>query len=59
MEYCTMEGGTNMELRHVYRKDLCAVGATALMPVYKLTDTDIVLMDTGCQAGPQRPDESY
>ena len=36
-----------MELRHVYGRTYAAVGATALMPVYKLTDTDIVLMDTG------------
>lgn len=35
-----------MELRHVYGNTYAAVGATALMPVYKLTDTDIVLMDT-------------
>ena len=34
-----------MELRHVYGRTYAAVGATALMPVYKLTDTDIVLMD--------------
>lgn len=36
-----------MDLRHVYGRTYAAVGATALMPVYKLTDTDIVLMDTG------------
>ena len=36
-----------MELRHDYGNTYAAVGATALMPVYKLTDTDIVLMDTG------------
>ena len=36
-----------MELRHVYGRTYAAVGATALMPVYKLPDTDIVLMDTG------------
>ena len=36
-----------MELRHVFGRTYAAVGATALMPVYKLTDTDIVLMDTG------------
>lgn len=36
-----------MELPHVYGNTYAAVGATALMPVYKLTDTDIVLMDTG------------
>ena len=36
-----------MELRHVYGRTYAAVGATALMPVYKLTATDIVLMDTG------------
>lgn len=34
-----------MELRHVYGRTYAAVGATALMPVYKLTDTDIVLME--------------
>ena len=43
-----------MELRHVYGRTYAAVGATALMPVYKLTDTDIVLMDTGYA----RPDRS-
>lgn len=36
-----------MELRHVYGNTYAAVGATALMPVYKLTERDIVLMDTG------------
>lgn len=36
-----------MELRHVYGNTYAAVGATALMPAYKLTERDIVLMDTG------------
>lgn len=36
-----------MELRHVYGNTYAAVGATALMPVYKLTERDIVLMDAG------------
>ena len=36
-----------MELRHVYGRTYAAVGATALMPVYKLAERDIVLMDTG------------
>lgn len=36
-----------MELRHVYGRTYAAVGATALMPVYKLTERDIVLMDMG------------
>ena len=37
-----------MELRHVYGNTYAAVeSATALMPVYKLTERDIVLMDTG------------
>lgn len=36
-----------MELRHVYGNTYAAVGATALMPVYKLTERGIVLMDTG------------
>ena len=36
-----------MELQHVYRNTYAAVGATALMPIYKLNDTDIVLLDTG------------
>lgn len=36
-----------MELRRVYGNTYAAVGATALMPVYKLTEQDIVLMDTG------------
>ena len=29
------------------------------MPVYKLTDTDIVLMDTGYAKLDRSPDESY
>ena len=33
-----------MELRHVYGRTYAAVGATALMPVYKLTERDIVLL---------------
>ena len=36
-----------MELRRVYGNTYAAVGATALMPVCKLTERDIVLMDTG------------
>ena len=36
-----------MELRHVYGGAYAAVGAAALMPVYKLAERDIVLMDTG------------
>ena len=36
-----------MELQHVYQNTYAAVGATALMPIYKLNDTDIVLLDTG------------
>lgn len=36
-----------MELHRVYGNTYAAVGATALMPVYKLTERDIVLMDTG------------
>ena len=43
-----------MELRHVYGNTYAAVGATALMPVYKLTERDIVPMDTGYA----RPDRS-
>lgn len=36
-----------MELQHVYQNTYVAVGATALMPIYKLNDTDIILLDTG------------
>ena len=36
-----------MDLRHVSGSTYVAVGATALLPIYKLNDTDIVLMDTG------------
>lgn len=36
-----------MELRHVLGGTYVAVGATALMPLYKLNDTDVVLLDTG------------
>lgn len=36
-----------MELRHVLGNTYVAEGATALMPVYKLNDRDIVLLDTG------------
>ncbi len=36
-----------MELCHVSGSTYVAVGATALLPIYKLNDTDIVLMDTG------------
>lgn len=36
-----------MELRHVYGSTYVADGATALLPIYKLNDTDIVLLDTG------------
>ena len=33
-----------MELRHVYGNTYAAVGATALMPVYKLTERDLSLI---------------
>ena len=36
-----------MELRHVLGSTYVAVAATALLPIYKLNDTDIVLLDTG------------
>lgn len=36
-----------MELRHVYGNTYVAEGKTALFPVYKLSETDIVLLDTG------------
>ena len=32
-----------MELRHVLGSTYVAVAATALLPIYKLNDTDIVL----------------
>ena len=36
-----------MELRPVLGSTYVADGATALLPIYKLNDTDIVLLDTG------------
>ncbi|MDO4811837.1 MAG: MBL fold metallo-hydrolase [Eubacteriales bacterium] len=36
-----------MELQHVYQNTYVAVATTALIPVYRLNDTDIVLLDTG------------
>lgn len=36
-----------MELQHVYQNTYVAVGATALIPIYKLNDTDIIMLDTG------------
>ena len=36
-----------MELRHVLGSTYVADGATALLPLYKLNDTDVVLLDTG------------
>ena len=39
--------GTAMELKHILGRTWAAEGATALLPVYFLTDRDIVLIDTG------------
>ena len=39
-----------MELLHIHQDTWAAVGATALIPFYRLTDTDIVLLDTGIAA---------
>ena len=39
-----------MELLHIHKDTWAAVGATALIPFYRLTDTDIVLLDTGIAA---------
>ena len=36
-----------MELLHVLGNTYAAVAATALLPIYKLTDRDVVLIDTG------------
>ena len=36
-----------MELQKVLGSTYVAVGATALIPLYKLNDTDVVLLDTG------------
>ena len=36
-----------MELLHVLGSTYAAAATTALLPVYKLTDRDIVLIDTG------------
>ena len=39
-----------MELLHIHKDTWAAVGTTALIPFYRLTDTDIVLLDTGIAA---------
>ena len=36
-----------MELKHILGRTWAVEGATALLPVYFLTDRDIVLIDTG------------
>lgn len=36
-----------MELKHIVGRTWVAEGSTALLPVYFLTDRDIVLIDTG------------
>ena len=36
-----------MELKHILGRTWAAEDATALLPVYFLTDRDIVLIDTG------------
>ena len=36
-----------MELRHVYGNTWVAVAATALLPIYKCSEHDVVLLDTG------------
>ncbi|MBQ0037048.1 MAG: MBL fold metallo-hydrolase [Clostridiales bacterium] len=36
-----------MELRHIFGNTYVAEGKTALIPVYKLNEADIVLLDTG------------
>ena len=36
-----------MELRHVLGNTWAAEANTALLPVYKINDRDIVLIDTG------------
>lgn len=36
-----------MELRHVLGNTYAAVGATALLPIYKIDEKNVVLMDTG------------
>ena len=36
-----------MNLRHVYGKTYVAEATTALIPIYKLNDRDVVLFDTG------------
>lgn len=37
---------TPMNLRHVYGKTYVAEATTALIPIYKLNDRDVVLFDT-------------
>ena len=36
-----------MELQHVRGRTWVAVASTALLVVYRVTDTDIILIDTG------------
>ena len=36
-----------MELRHVMGRTWVAEASTALLPIYRVTDTDIILIDTG------------
>ena len=36
-----------MELRHVLGRTWVAEASTALLPIYRVTDTDIILIDTG------------
>ena len=36
-----------MEMLHVLGNTYAAVGSTALLPIYRVTDTDIILIDTG------------
>ena len=36
-----------MELRHVLGRTWVAESSTALLPIYRVTDTDIILIDTG------------
>ena len=44
-----------MELLHIHKDTWAAVGATALIPFYRLSDTDIILLDSGIAASEYSP----
>lgn len=49
-----------MDMQHVLGRTWAAEGATALLPLYFLSEKDVILIDTGLrQAGPLRSDPSH